>query len=55
MLVIVQVTTIKFIVQKCIVVSVLRKSALKFVAIRSITNTHMKKSVGVKIVKMIQQ
>ena len=51
MSVIVQVTTITFIVQKCIVVSLLRKSVLKLVVIGSITNIHTKNSVGVKIVK----
>ena len=51
MLVILQVTTITFIVQKCIVVSLLRKSVLKLVVIGSITKIHTKNSVGVKIVK----
>ena len=54
MSIIVQVTTIKFIVQKCIVVSLLRKSALKVVVIGSITDIHKKNSVGVKIVKTIE-
>ena len=49
-----QVTIIKFIVQKCIVVSLLRKSAFKLVVIGLITNIHMKNSVGVKIVKTIE-
>ena len=42
MMVIIKVTTIKFIVQKCIVVSLLRQSAMKFVVIGSIKNIHMK-------------
>ena len=54
MSVIVQVTTITFIVQKCIVVSLLHKSALKLVVIGSLPNIHMKNSVGIKIVKMIE-
>ena len=36
------------------VVSLLRKSALKLVVIRSITNIHVTKSAGVKIVKTIE-
>ena len=54
-MVIVKVTTIKFIFQKCRVVSLLRKSALKFVVIGTITNIHMKNTVGFKIVKTIKQ
>ena len=44
----------KLIVQKCIVLSLLRKSVLKLVVIGSITNIHMKNTVGVKIVKTIE-
>ena len=52
--VIVQVKTIIFIVQKCILVSLLRKSAFKLVVIGSITNIHIKNSIGVKTVQMIE-
>ena len=54
MSVIVQVTTTIFTLQKCIVVSLLRKSALKLVVIGSIANLHIKTIVGVKIVKRIE-
>ena len=54
MSVIVQVTTTIFTLQKCIVVSLLRKSALKLVVIGSIANIHIKTIVGVKIVKRIE-
>ena len=53
MSVIVQAITTKFIVQKFIAVSLLRKSALKLVVLGSITNIHMKNR-AVKIVKTIE-
>ena len=53
MLVIVQVITTKFTVQKCMVVSLLRKSALKLVVIGSIKNIHTK-NWAVKICKTIE-
>ena len=53
MSVVVQAITTKFIVQKFIAVSLLRKSALKLVVLGSITNIHMKNR-AVKIVKTIE-